>query len=210
VTATFEVGTFILSVAKDGDGAGTVTSSPAGIDCGSDCSQSYVFNTSVMLTATPVAGSVFAGWSGDCTGTGSCTVTMGQARSVTATFNDTGLDFYTLTPCRVIDTRDSTPLTSDIPRLIDVAGTCGVPFTAKVVTVNVTALMPPNTGRITLYPDDGTVPATSTINFRPSLNLANNAMMPLASNGDGTLVALAVIVGGGNVEMILDVTGYFQ
>ncbi len=77
----------IMAVVKNGTGSGTVTSSPAGIDCGATCSHSYTQGTVVTLTATPATGSTFAGWSGDCSGTGSCTVTMSQARSVTATFN---------------------------------------------------------------------------------------------------------------------------
>src|SRR2546425_1791117 len=76
---------FPLTVTKTGTGAGTVTSSPPGISCGADCSESYAGAT-VTLTAAPSAGSSFAGWSGACTGTSTCTVTMTAARSVTATF----------------------------------------------------------------------------------------------------------------------------
>ena len=75
----------VLSVTKSGTGSGTVTSSPAGINCGSTCSGS--FSGSVTLTATPADGSTFAGWSGACAGTGICTVTMDAAKSVSATFN---------------------------------------------------------------------------------------------------------------------------
>jgi hypothetical protein len=89
VTATFEAeppSEFALTVVPAGTGSGTVTSSPAGINCGIDCSEAYAAGTEVTLTATPASGSSFAGWSGSCTGTGSCKVTMSQARSVTATF----------------------------------------------------------------------------------------------------------------------------
>ncbi|HJU36832.1 MAG TPA: PASTA domain-containing protein [Gaiellaceae bacterium] len=75
-----------LSVSKTGSGSGTVTSSPAGISCGSTCSHDFTSGTSVTLTATPATGSSFSGWSGACTGTGTCTVTMNQAESVTAGF----------------------------------------------------------------------------------------------------------------------------
>ncbi|NDB15731.1 MAG: choice-of-anchor D domain-containing protein, partial [Gammaproteobacteria bacterium] len=74
-----------LAVTKAGTGTGTV-SSPAGIDCGSSCSSGYALNTSVTLTAVAASNSTFDGWSGACSGSGTCTVTMDQARSVTATF----------------------------------------------------------------------------------------------------------------------------
>ncbi len=76
-----------LSVSKTGSGDGTVTSSPAGIDCGSDCSEGYESGTSVTLTANPDSDSVFAGWSGGgCSGTGNCTVNVAFAIAVTAEF----------------------------------------------------------------------------------------------------------------------------
>ncbi len=75
-----------LTVTKAGTGSGTVTSSPAGIDCGATCSAEFTEGTMVTLTATPAAGSTFTGWSGACSGTGTCTVTMDQDRAVTATF----------------------------------------------------------------------------------------------------------------------------
>jgi len=82
--------TYTLTVSKSGTGSGTVTSSPAGISCGSDCSEAYNSGTSVTLTAAAASGSTFAGWSGACSGTGSCTLTMDSNKSVTATFNETG------------------------------------------------------------------------------------------------------------------------
>ena len=84
--------TFNLTVTTDGPGAGTVTSAPAGINCGTDCSESYAENTVVSLTASPAAGSSFAGWSGACSGTDSCSVTMDAANSVTATFVEYSVD----------------------------------------------------------------------------------------------------------------------
>jgi hypothetical protein len=77
---------FALTVVPAGTGSGTVTSSPAGINCGIDCSEAYATGTEVTLTATAASGSTFSGWSGDCAGTGACKVTMSQARNVTATF----------------------------------------------------------------------------------------------------------------------------
>jgi uncharacterized repeat protein (TIGR03803 family) len=87
--------TFTVSVVLAGNGGGTVTSSPAGINCGTTCSANFVSGSVVTLTATPVTGSVFSGWSGDCSGTGSCTVTA--SASATATFDALPPDF-SLTP----------------------------------------------------------------------------------------------------------------
>ena len=77
-----------LSVSTAGEGSGTVTSDPAGIDCGEDCSEGYEEGTSVTLTATADEGSVFDGWSGPtCEGTGPCELTIDDATQVTATFS---------------------------------------------------------------------------------------------------------------------------
>ena len=65
---------------------GTITSNPSGIDCGNTCSASFNSGTSVTLTATPNSGYTFSGWSGACTGAGSCVVTMNSNQSVGASF----------------------------------------------------------------------------------------------------------------------------
>jgi subtilisin family serine protease len=77
-----------LNVAKQGNGAGIVTSSPAGIQCGSSCSADFSRNMTVTLTASAFGGARFVRWSGACSGaTPRCTLTMSQARTVIATFN---------------------------------------------------------------------------------------------------------------------------
>ncbi len=84
-------GTKTLQVLRAGTGTGTVTSNPSGINCGTTCSRSFSTGTNVTLTATPAAGSVFAGWSGGgCTGTGTCTINLQDNTTVTATFNTSG------------------------------------------------------------------------------------------------------------------------
>jgi alpha-tubulin suppressor-like RCC1 family protein len=76
-----------LSVVKTGGGNGNVTSSPSGISCGSDCHEPYPNGTSVTLTANPAGNSVFLGWTGcDSVSGTTCTVTMTGARTVTAGF----------------------------------------------------------------------------------------------------------------------------
>jgi Divergent InlB B-repeat domain len=75
-----------VTVNKQGGGSGTVTSNPAGIDCGSRCDARYDVGTRITLAAKPATGSSFAGWSGDCSGTGSCPLTLDRAKSVVARF----------------------------------------------------------------------------------------------------------------------------
>jgi ABC-type phosphate transport system substrate-binding protein len=88
VKATFvPVGQYLLKVKLAGAGSGTVTSSPSGINCGTECEASYVEGTLVKLTATPGSGSKAAVFSGcDSVNGGVCEVTMNAAKSVTATF----------------------------------------------------------------------------------------------------------------------------
>ena len=84
---------YLLTITKSGIGTGTVTAT--GINCGSDCNETYASGTSVTLTATVDSGSTFVSWSGGCTGTGtSCTVTMDNAKSVNAEFSLSDLVGY--------------------------------------------------------------------------------------------------------------------
>jgi hypothetical protein len=90
VTAAFDpapAARFALTVSETGGGNGTVAASVNGVDCGTACGTSFDSAAVVTLTATPGTGSVFAGWSGACSGTGACQVTMSQAWTVTAIFN---------------------------------------------------------------------------------------------------------------------------
>ena len=78
---------YTLTVAKAGSGTGTITSSPSGINCGADCTETYTNGTSVTLTAISDAGSTFTGWTGGgCSGTGNCVITMNADTGVTAVF----------------------------------------------------------------------------------------------------------------------------
>jgi len=99
VGATFALDSLSLSIAKAGNGAGTVVSTPAGINCGATCSAPFPAGTMVSLAATPAAGSIFAGWTGGgCSGTGPCTLTLAASATVTATFT---LERFTLSVSRI-------------------------------------------------------------------------------------------------------------
>jgi hypothetical protein len=91
---TGAVSAHTLTVSGGGTGSGAVTSDPAGIDCTTSagstsgtCAADFEDGTEVALTASADAGSDFGGWSGDCSGTGSCDVSMTEPKSVTATFD---------------------------------------------------------------------------------------------------------------------------
>jgi len=78
---------FTLTVSKSGTGNGTVTSSPAGINCGSDCTEDFKVGTKITLKAKADTNSTFTGWSGGgCSGTGTCVVIMNADIAVTAAF----------------------------------------------------------------------------------------------------------------------------
>jgi hypothetical protein len=79
--------TATLTVVRTGTGTGTVSSTPPGITCGSDCTESGSTGTRYTLAASPASGSTFVGWSGSCTGSAACVVTVNSATSVTAIFD---------------------------------------------------------------------------------------------------------------------------
>jgi phospholipase C len=85
VTAGFEAAEGV-SVAMTGTGSGTVTSTPAGISCPTTCTATFPDNTQVTLTETPGTNFYFGGWSGACSGTAACSLTVTTAENVTASF----------------------------------------------------------------------------------------------------------------------------
>ena len=82
--------THALTIRTGGSGSGTVRSSSPAFDCGTQCTESIAANAKVQLRAVPAPGSTFAGWQGECSGTGDCTLTMDTDRDVTATFSTSG------------------------------------------------------------------------------------------------------------------------
>ena len=114
---------YTLTVNKSGIGTGTVTISPSGINCSGTCSASFASGTTVTLTATPDVGSTFAGWSGDCSGIGTCTVTMSTNKSVTAMFNKS-VCTYSITPTSI--SLNASATTGNI----SVSTSSGCPWTA--------------------------------------------------------------------------------
>lgn len=126
---------------------------------------------------------------------------------------DEPLDFYPLaSPCRVLDTRDppGLPLGSGWTDFVVVAGRCGVPWSAKAVSLNITAVDPTGSGHLSFWPANLSQPGTSVVNFPAGRNRANSAILGLATDGWGDLAVRPFVAGNGSVHLIVDVNGYFQ
>ncbi len=121
-----------------------------------------------------------------------------------------GLDFFTLPPCRALDTRVSGSAVaagSTFPLTLE--GSCGIPSGARAVALNVTVVQPAAAGYLTLFPGAlASAPRVSTINFQTGVVRANNAVAGLAWNGTADLKIYNGSAGAVNV--VVDVTGYFR
>lgn len=122
------------------------------------------------------------------------------------------LELYTLTPCRVIDTRlpdgdlAGPALQPQATRTFALAGVCGIPATARAVAVNLTVVQPEAVGYLAALPSDQMAVTTSSINFRPGQVRANNAILSLDAAGTAKVFAGTA----GSLHFVMDVTGYFE
>jgi hypothetical protein len=116
--------------------------------------------------------------------------------------------FYTVAPCRLIDTRGGMSLASQQEANFTVAGACGVPSSAKAVAVNFTAVSPTGQGHLSAYAAQSFHPPTSVLNFRAGQTRANRAIVSVPFSG--ILSVSPVIAGGGSTHLIIDVCGYFE
>ena len=132
--------------------------------------------------------------------------------SATDTDTRRGGAYYTVTPCRVLDTRNpagaygAPPLAAAASRTFAITGRCGVPSTATAVSINLTVTGGTAPGFLLARPTGGSVPTVSTINYAAGQTRANNAVVVLSAGG---LLDLTCGQGSGTVDAILDVSGYF-
>jgi hypothetical protein len=200
-----------LAVSKSGNGTGAVTSTPAGISCGSTCSSNFSAGTLVTLTATADAGSVFAGWSGEgCGGIGTCQLTMSQAHNVTAMFVPVAVSgFVPLSPCRVFDTRvTGGALTAGERRVYSLAGACALATGAIAVAANVTAVGATAAGDLQIVGGHLASTLTSVLSFPVDKARGNNAIVQLAADGSQTIAVTNA--SAGTVDVVFDISGYFK
>jgi hypothetical protein len=125
------------------------------------------------------------------------------------------LNYFTLAPCRVVDTRDvGAPIGGPVldgqqTRTFAVTGSCGIPATARALSVNVAVTQPTSGGNVRLFPEGQAVPTVSTINYSAGQTRANNAVVVL-NGANGSLSAFVGQPLATSVHLILDVNGYFE
>jgi hypothetical protein len=138
-----------------------------------------------------------------CNGTSSGTATV--------TVDDTAGcgSFYTIEPCRVVDTRagQGPALAANTNRSFSVGDQCQIPADAKAVAVNVSVVGPSGAGNLRLFPAGAPLPTASTINFVAGQTRANNALMALGASGQ---ISARCVMPSGTTHFVMDVTGYVR
>lgn len=176
---------YTLTVNKAGAGTGSISSSPAGIDCGATCSASFASGTLITLAATPTGSGIFTGWSGACTGTGTCSVTMSAARSVTATF-DAGVVVTPLSQTNLSGATSSAQYFS-----------VTVPAGAGNLVIQTSG----GTGDVDLYVRATNLPTTSVYDCAPLLSSNNETCTFLAPLATTYQIMLAGYAAYGGVSL---------
>ncbi len=125
-----------------------------------------------------------------------------------------GLDYFTLPPCRLVDTRGGAPISGPVLQgqatqfFGSVAGYCGIPSSAKALSINLTVTQSTAQGNVRLFPAGQPVPTASSINYAAGQTRANNVIVLLNSNS--TMATFTGQPAGTTAHMIIDVTGYFE
>jgi uncharacterized repeat protein (TIGR03803 family) len=206
VSASFVQSSYTLTVSISGQGS--VTSTDGTINCPGTCTHTYPSFTQVILNAAAAHNWTFAGWSGACSGTGQCNLTMLGNYGVSAYFYQagSGLQFSAVTPCRLVDTRQTgqpiqggTSQNFNIPQL----GGCNVPTSASAYSLNVTVIPRGTLGYITVWPAGLAQPLISTMNSRDGRNKAEAVIVQAGTNNAVSIYAT------NTTDVLLDVNGYF-
>ena len=197
---------YALTVSVVGDGS--VASTDGFINCPGTCSHTYAEGTPVTLNASPAQGWSFSGWTGACMGVGPCNLTMTGNLGVTAVFIEPGhgLEFSPVTPCRLVDTRQTGGAiqggsSRDFP--VQQEGGCNIPATAAAYSLNVTVVPQGQLGYLTIWPTGEYRPVVSTLNSADGRVKANAAIVPAGTSGDVSVYVT------NTANVVLDIDGYF-
>jgi hypothetical protein len=205
-TATFTQNSYTLTVSISGQGS--ITSTDGNINCPGTCSHTYLSLTQVTLNAAPAHNWNFEGWSGACSGIGPCSLTMLGNYGVSAYFNQpgSGLEFSSVTPCRLVDTRQTgVPIQGGTSQnfIIPQLGGCGIPTSAQAYSLNVTVVPHGALGFLTIWPAGLAQPGVSTMNSRDGRTKAEAAIVQAGTNDAVSIYA------SDTTDVILDISGYF-
>ena len=197
VSATFYQLPVTLTVSVAGDGS--VASTDGYINCPGTCQHTYNPGAPVTLNATAASGWLFSGWTGACSGVGTCNITMTQNLAVTAVFVEPGhgIQFITVVPCRVVDTRNpngpfggpaiqgGTSRSFAIPQ-----GACNIPSNAAAYSLNVTVVPHGPLGFLSIWPTGEAQPYVSTMNSLRRPHQGQRRHRPRRDLGRGQRVCL--------------------
>ena len=163
--------------------------------------------TFTAAASGPVGLNVTVTDSAACVATGS--------KSIPVVAGSCGGGYFTVAPCRIADTRNAPgpsggpPLAANHVRSFPVTGICGIPSTARAVAINLAVFFPDSDGDLRVYPTGGAAPLASSINFRPAIIRANNAIVPLGTGGQ-IAVQCDMASPTGSTNFFFDVYGYFE
>ncbi len=138
---------------------------------------------------------------------------------VSSSTNGAGpFQFYSITPCRLVDTRGPVGptggpiLAGNVVRSFPITGgTCGIPTTAQAAVLNVVIVGPTSGGNLRVWPYNTTMPLVATINFDPNEPaIANGAIAPLANDPSLQVSVYPAMGVGPTAHLVIDATGYFQ
>ncbi len=140
--------------------------------------------------------------------------TIGRGQALGTILDDDGdgpLSFYTLLPCRLLDTREAGPaLDVGIERVVSAVGACGIPPEARAVVLNVTSVEATGAGDFQAYPAGTAAPDTSVVSFRAGRTRAGIAVVRLGADGGLALTCRMPGSSTGSAHAVVDVSGYFR
>lgn len=164
------------------------------------------------------AGSLAQPLAAAVTGLAPCTTVHYRTTATSAGGTVTGQDgtftttctgrFHPLEPCRVIDTRNSSVVRDGVPRVVTFQGVCQIPSSAKALAANISVTEATRPGQVSVYPADVPSSGTSVVHFSVGKVRASQAMIKLSGSGQARLEA--TVPSGGTVQVIVDVSGYFD
>jgi len=191
----------VASVPEAGAGATYSWSIANGTITGGQGTRQITFSAGV---SAPVALQVQVQSSAGCANTASASVPLVASTS-----------YYTLAPCRVVDTRGANGTYGGpalqgggAQRVFPIAGKCGIPADAKAVALNLTVVAPTAGGDVRVFPSGIAVPNVMAVDFLAGDVRANNAVLGLGGNPAGSLTVQSDL--NGTTNFIIDVSGYFK